>query len=198
MARRTRGCKGYTQGTQILRIVGSAPAVSGFGLDPLEVGMFCLYRSGSVPGSALPIRLGKVLRIALEVQASPFVVVQAWWPILKPEKYGDKLNLFGTWIPGPEPVVDNAPPPRKRAARQLPDFLLVDMADVLVWPVALDMASSNHAGGGRIPFAALHHVHSVHNINVATPALSFSDRGKSFYVEVVKRVALQVHRQGGP
>ena len=133
--------------------------------------MFCLYRSVSpvpgLPNAALPIRLGKVLRIALEVQSSPIVVVQVWWPILKPEKFGDKLNLFGTWMPCPQPVTISEPPARKNARRQSSEFLMIDMADILAWPVDLDMSSSKHHGGGRIPFAALHHAHSVHNINLA-------------------------------
>ena len=181
----------------LLRVAHGEGGQVGFELEPLEVGMFCLFRnSHASPGmlsSALPVRLGRVLRIASEVQSSPFVVVEYFWPVLKPDKYGDKLNLFGTWVRSAEPTVDKPVPARKKIARSVPEHIMVNMPDVLVWPVDLEEPSKKHPNGGRIPFAALLRLRTAHDIDLATPAFTFARRGKAFYFEVVKQAARRMH-----
>ena len=157
--------------------------------------MFCVYRnSQSVPGlnpaALLPIRLGKVLRVAREVQSCPFVVVESWWPISKPQKYGDKTNLFGTWVKCAAPIVEqDGFVPKKSARSASKDMLMIPLSEVLVWPLDLDAASSKYPDGGRLPFAALHCLRTAHGVDLADPAFTFAKRGKAFYFEVVKRVA---------
>jgi hypothetical protein len=186
-------------GDGLIRIDKAVEGLAGYGVEPLEVGMFCCYKSSqlvpNVPGSpAIPFRLGKVLRVARDVQSCPFMVVESWWPVLKPSKFGNKVNLFGTWVKCGEPIIEVDGAALKKACRPAArDMLMVPLTDVLVWPVDLDASSTKYPDGGRLPFAALHHMRSMHGIDLADPSLTFAKRGKAFYFEVVKRVAQHAH-----
>lgn len=169
----------------------------GFCLNELEVGMLCIYKNKcETPGRALPIRMGRVLRLAEDVP-KPFVVVESWWPLAKPDKYNGRDNLFGTWLPGAVPQVVGSSGKAKKP-RVGGDNLMVDTVDVLLWPIELDSGASDHEGGGRIPFVVLHRVREWYGIDVADPVLTFAKRGFEFYSEAVQRVARDLHDQSRP
>ena len=49
------------------------------------------------PNEACPIQVGQVLRVVREHSNTETVVLAPWWPVPNPDKYGDKVNLFGKW-----------------------------------------------------------------------------------------------------
>lgn len=179
----------------LLRIAGGVVGKTSFREGPMQAGILCLYRPRQLltgmSVSSMPIRLGRVLRVADDVPSSPFVVVESWWPLAKPEKFGNKLNLFGTWVAGPQPLIDGAPLPKKPksagANGSVANQVLVELVDVLVWPVDVDRRCRDE--GVRIPFDALHYLRAAHGINVATHLLTFSKRGEAFLSEACVRDA---------
>lgn len=162
--------------------------------------MLCIYKNRREtpgrPGCILPIRLGRVLRLAEDV-SRPFVVVESWWPLAKPDKYNGRDNLFGTWLPGAVPQVVGSSGQAKKP-RVGEDNLIVDTDDVFLWPIELDSGSTDHQGGGRIPFVVLHRVREWYGIDVAAPVLTFAKRGFEFYSEAVQRIARDLHAQSRP
>ena len=90
-----------------------------FGAEPLDAGAFCLYRAhtgaSGTSRRACSIRVGKVSRVAPEV-SEPFAVVETYWPLLRPNKCGEKVNLFGTWTKGADPVIEGEMPTNKKHA----------------------------------------------------------------------------------
>lgn len=162
--------------------------------------MLCIYKNRREtpgrPGCILPIRLGRVLRLAEDV-SRPFVVVESWWPLAKPDKYNGRANLFGTWLPGAVPQVVGSSGKAKKP-RVGEDNLIVYTDDVFLWPIELDSGSTDHQGGGRIPFVVLHRVREWYGIDVAAPVLTFAKRGFEFFSEAVQRIARDLHAQSRP
>ena len=73
------------------------------------------------------------------------------------KKHGSRVNLFGTWLPGAEPVVKGEPAAKKpkvacRKAQVPPSIVLLDQ--FLLWPLELE-ADAKWPGGGKIPFPAM-------------------------------------------
>ncbi len=170
---------------------GAAP----FEAQPLEAGMFCLFRAHlgatGIPLQSCPFRLARVLRVADEVHRAPFVVVEPYWPLLRPQKYGSQVNLFGTWTRGMEPITDGDRPSKKRRADQQPG-LMVDWKDVLVWPVDAEPRVGREPEGLRIPFPAFGRLR-YHGVDVATPAFTFSKRGREFFFDMCRDIAEHLH-----
>ena len=123
--------------------------------------------------------MGKVVRLNHELDV-PGVVAESWWPLLKLEKFGSRVNVFGTWLQSGAPMSSAAVPPRKKpvgSAWSATQCVCVDLVDVLVWPVIMEAGANEYADGLRIPFSALHYLWQAHSINLALPAFTFSDRG---------------------
>jgi len=178
----------------LLRVVGEgAGASGGYGQGDLEIGMFCLIRTGAhvsgISASQCPILLGKTLRIVHESSAE-YAVVECWRPIMKADKFGENVNLFGTWLPSASPTGDSG---KKRATVRSRGTAMVPLHDVVVWPVDLEPGASEYPDGRRIPFSACHHLRDSHNIDLAHPCFTFADRGKAFYAEVVAHAAQSYH-----
>jgi hypothetical protein len=169
---------------------GTEPADAGFCAAPVQDGMMILYRSHGERASECPIRLGRVLRVVYEA-AAPYAVAESWWPRLKPQKYGDRLNMFGTWAPSRSPQVapsaPAAPAQKKRATGATsPAQIVVNLADVLAWPVALERGQGAQESEGRIPFGALHYLRARHGLDVSHATYTFAKRGKLFFAEVLR------------
>ncbi len=166
--------------------------------EDLSDGMFCLYRWED---PQLPVRLGKVLRCCHESKSAPFAVIQSWWPLLKPSKFGSKLNAFGTWCAGTAPIAIGSSIARKQRKTQVQssplskdNAIFVNMEDILLWPVdfeigALDDGQDDNSGlpdssgspeGRRIPFNCFVALWRRYGINFADNSLAFSSRGKGF------------------
>ena len=153
--------------------------------------MWCLYRNlrGTPPVSSAqcPVRLGRVIRVCTDMDP-PLAVVVAYWPILKPHKFGDRVNLFGTWVRTSKPIVSGAgPTPTAQATSgsAAAQYLMVSQSDVLVWPIDVDRGSQAFPDGVRIPFSALEYLRETHAIDLALPMWTFSDRGKEFFKSVI-------------
>ena len=153
--------------------------------------MFCLYRntlaSDPIASARCPVRLGRVARICMEVDP-PFAVIEAWWPLLKPNKFGDRINLFGTWVKTSKPVIENSGPPIKKQATSAwsaTQCLMVDFSDILVWPVDIEPGTKRYTDGARIPFSALEYLRKACGIDLALPIWTFADRGKAFYEHIM-------------
>ena len=74
---------------------------------------------------------------------------------------------------------------RKRAktvSQQSKDTWIVEVSDLLVWPVGLEPGASHVEGpAGRLPFSVLHYLLEVHNIDLSHPTFSFADRCREFF-----------------
>ena len=137
---------------------------------------------------------GRVLRVVREEAGNEYAVVEGWWPVLKPHKYGDRLNLFATWRPGAVPAPhDDAKPDKRRKTGAKSRDIIVRIGDILVWPLTLEQ-SSRVDDGGRIPLSALHFLRERHGIDLSQKAYSLGKRGEKFYIEVAKKIAMQVAR----
>ena len=135
-----------------------------------------------------PIGVGRILRLVSESSGLPYVVIESWWPLLKPAKYEGRPNVFGTWIPRSKPIVEStAGPPHKKPAtsRKGPGQVIVSLTDVLAWPIDLDKGNPAFSDGGRIPFTALHYLRSRHGVDLSHHTFSFAKRRKAFYMECV-------------
>ena len=142
-----------------------------------EAGAMAVFRNES-----LVIQLGEVLRVMREQPGSEKVVIAPWWPVPNPEKYGQKVNLFGKWSK------DCKAASGTKKVKQVPG-IMIPLADLLVWPVNME---TNDAGDHRIPFTAFHYLRSRHGIDLSHHNYTFSSRGSRFYNEVVKIVAREV------
>ena len=186
--------KGTVAGAQaegkLIHVAGAADGQLGFLHEDLAEGMMALYRWAGAGG--IPFRLGRVVRVVRESVRDPFVISESWWPVAKPEKYGDRLNLFGTWVPASQPPTQE--PPKKRAAAS-GMRLMVPLGDFLVWPIELDKGSSGQPDGGRVPFVALHFLRTHCGIDVSHHTLSFAPRGQRFFMQLVKHVAGQLRAE---
>ena len=168
----------------------------GYCLDPLECDAFFLYRNTGKCREQCPIRVGKVVRLNHELEV-PSVVSESWWPVLKPQKYGERLNMFGTWVRGAAPQSWTAPPARKKQALSswtATQCAMLNLSDALVWPVIMEPGASEHAEGLRIPFSAIDHLAAAHGINLAKPEFTFADRGKTYFEQSMWRL----HAEGQP
>lgn len=155
--------------------------------------MFILYRNtagtADVPCEQCPIRVGKVVRLNYELEV-PNAVVESWWPLLKPSKFGRRVNMFGTWLQGGRPISDGALAPSKRhagSAWSATQCVMVNIADILVWPLAMEPGTSGYADSMRIPFSALTFLQLTYSINLALPEFTFAARGKDFFKEAMWR-----------
>jgi hypothetical protein len=172
----------------------------GFRQEQLEENMMALYRNHDpINQKALPIRLGRVLRVSRENARDHFAILESWWPLLKESKYGRKLNAFGTWVASPHPTnMPSGQTKRQRTsyAQNLPSSSaaigdtaqMVSLTDVLVWPIQLDKGGLSDIGG-RIPLSVFHYVRAHHGIDMSVPAYTFAARGQSFRDEVLKIAA---------
>lgn len=172
----------------------------GFCQEELEEGMYVLYRSNTsadnipVICSGLPVRLGRVLRLAREYASNPFAVVSGMWPILKKDKYGERMNPFGTWMicAVPKSMASGTSKKRRKSLlQQEADTtergvnLMVSISDILVWPIELeDGATGRSEDSGRIPFNAIHYLRVHHGIDLSSAEFAFADRGQAFKAEV--------------
>ena len=171
----------------LIRSVGAATAQPGFELEPLKDGDFLIFRNQSdAPGvtrQQCPIRLAKALRVVTEA-TDPYVVVEGWWPRLKPEKY-PQANLFGTWLPGLVPVVVGKTK-RTKTTAGLQKQNIVPLTVVLTWPIDVEEGPDD---GRKIPLTAFMHLRVAHSVDLSAPQFTFSKRGKSFYMDVAKSIA---------
>ena len=165
-----------------------------FGAEPLDAGVFCLYRAHTgAPGISLqacPIRIGKVLRVAPEV-SEPFAVVETYWPLLRPNKYGEKVNLFGTWTKGADPVTEGDMPRKRARVGEMP-AVMVALSEVLVWPVDVEESQPGDTEGIRIPLLTFDRLRRS-GIDLTEPEFTFAKRGKAFFLGVCKGIAEQLY-----
>ena len=66
-----------------------------------EAGAMAIFRSAS---KSCPTLVGQVLRVMREQAGIEKVVIAPWWPVPDPEKYGQKVNLFGKWSQDGKPA----------------------------------------------------------------------------------------------
>ena len=121
----------------------------GYGHGDIEPDMFCLYRNRDVPGglspSQCPIRVGRVVRVAMEV-SDPLVVVDPFWPLMKPHKFGTRVNLYGTWTAGSQPqYVDSNGEPVRKAAKKYACPLCAVLDEVIGPDMVLMLRPQPHA-----------------------------------------------------
>ena len=173
----------------LLRLRGDHAGDSGYAHDDLEVGMYCVYRNdnqgvGPSP-SQCPIRLGRIMRI-IDEDSEPFAMISAWWPVLKPHKFGERINVFGTWVMSCTPISSGGAPTKKpkTSGVGVDSVVMVKLCDVLVWPIDAEDGHSSSEGGLRIPLSTFHHLRDVHGVDMADPRYSFADRGREFFLEV--------------
>lgn len=166
----------------------------GFRSEPIEEGMMVIFQNSS---DDLPFRVGRILRVARE-HSDPYGIMQTYWPILKPGKFGSKLNAFGTWVPAAAPVsLQSGQSKRQRTTTTrvlqqstVPNQEVVSLSSVLVWPILLDRGALNKSeDGGRIPFAVFHYLRAQCGIDMSQKKFVFSERAQSFVDEVRKIVA---------
>ena len=191
---RSIGCQFSSSGRAgELRVLSPGAGLPPFNSEPLVAGTYCLFRAQSgasgVSLEACPVRLGRILRIADEVESSPFVVMEPYWPLLRPQKYGDKVNLFGSWMRGLEPCKDGERPTKRSRSTDLPGFM-VAVANVLVWPV--DVEESKQPGGLRVPLSAFKWLRR-RGVDLAKPCFTFAKRGKECYFDVCHEIAEELH-----
>ena len=141
-----------------------------------------------------PIQLGRVLRIVSEAD-EPYVVAASFCPLLQPVKYPGQINLFGSWLPGGQPVVDQ---PGAASARREPDAneirVIVPLVNIVVWPFSPEPGSTHgHVEGLQIPLLVFHFLHTAHGIDVSIAQFAFARRGHVFKHEVSGRHAKRKH-----
>jgi hypothetical protein len=164
----------------------------GFRSEPIEEGMMVIFQNSS---DDLPFRVGQILRVARE-HSDPYAIMQTYWHISKPDKFGSKLNAFGTWVPAVAPVsLQSCQSKRQRttATRVLQQSTVtnqevVSLSSVLVWPIMLEKGAVSK-NGGRIPFAVFHYLRAQCGIDMSQKKFVFSERAQSFVDEVRKIVA---------
>ena len=110
--------KALTDGGSLITIGASGHAQTAFQQDSLEDGMLVAYKNcGQAPAMSArecPIRVGRILRLVSESPGLPYVVIESWWPLLKPAKYEGQPNVFGTWIPCSKPIVEPTAGPKEK------------------------------------------------------------------------------------
>jgi hypothetical protein len=165
----------------------------------VEVDMMVIYRNRrtarGVTLDACPIRVGRILRIVQETAAPPFIIMESWWPVLKPDKYGKQVNLFGTWIASKAPRQQDPPKAKRPATGPLEDTLMVNLADVLVWPVTMVPGSEDVSDGFRIPFSVFHFLRDHKRVDLAATSFTFARRGLAFYTGVVKDIGRRAYEE---
>ena len=71
------------------------------------------------------------------------------------KKHGKRVNVFGTWLPGAEPVVKGEPAAKKpKLASRKACPSIVHLDQILLWPLDLE-ADAKWPGGGKIPLPAM-------------------------------------------
>ena len=118
--------------------------------------------------------LGVVRRAELAGTTKPYVVCDFYDPEHK-QKYGSLTDLFGLWTPPPDPSSKK----RKRTDSVRPSQLVVEVSDVLLWPITLE--------NGMIPLPVFH-VLRREGLDLSGPSHAFSRRGKAFHRQVYKDV----------
>ena len=157
----------------------------------LAVGDLCLYIPPPADSRGLPLRIGRVLRLVSEYNTAPFCIVDSYWPMLKTQKFGDKLNLYGTWVRASQPIDVDAGVSKKKRKTTVQHCLsessvMVDMNKILVWPVTLDKGALGEKdalgfGSLRIPFDALMYCRKrFPELRLTRLDLCFSERSKEF------------------
>ena len=164
----------------------------GFCDEPLADGMYCIFRStlatSHFSAAQCPVRLGRVMRVVAEA-ASPYAVVEGHWPIVKPDKFPGRANLFGTWLPGTSPTI--MPPPSKRP-KQDRGLIDVPLDTVVLWPIETEPGKEQ---GVRIPMEVFHNLRASHDMNLSSPSFAFARRGKAFFMACSKERARWIWEQ---
>ena len=170
----------------LLVVTGTArDPIACYNADPVEDGNFVLFRPTPSEGKGLPIQLGRVLRIVF-ASKDPYAIIEGWWPVMK-AKYGERLNIFGTWLRSSQPRTFESGIGKKRRRDAVgevtadPVGAIVKMADILLWPLELEcgnLGSRFTAQGGKIPMDALLQVHRI--VKLDGIDIAFSRRGEVF------------------
>ena len=178
---------------QLLQVSRGVEASQGYCLEPLDCEVFVLYRNrasiSGVPCEQCPIRVGKVVRLNYELDV-PSVVVESYWPLLKPSKFDSRVNVFGSWLRSGKPISDGAPASCKKpagSAWSATPCTIVNVVDVLVWPLDMEDGTSAYPGSVRIPFSAFEYLWQAHALNLALPEFTFARRGQAYYERVVRQ-----------
>ncbi len=160
--------------------------------EPIAPGMIILFQHGD---AGIPIRVGRVMRVADEDPANIYVIIQGWWPFRK-EKNDNRLNIFGTWALSRSPIVLPSHVKKRRRREivrenmDLIDNRMIPVTNVLVWPVTLEEgnlgADSDNEDeaiaiqSGRIPFSAFVFLHLQHSIDCSDPQWCWGERGQEY------------------
>ena len=192
MAKAFPGSSGSSSG-YIRLASGSASSQSGFCIEELSEGQLVLVRG--LGRSDLPVMVATVLQIIREnPQRKPVAAVRCWQPQLKPDKYKGP-NLFGTWFPSSEAVAVGAGSSKRLKTGSAP-VRMVNLEDVLAWPLDLEQKPGAQQGVGQIPFAALHYLRESGKADVSAKKYTFSKRGNAFFLQVAKRTAQYLRDAG--
>ena len=174
-------------GRPLINTFGNQAAGSvGYRQEDIAENMMVMFRNKGLEAQQLPFRLGKVLRVAAESAADRYVVIETWWPLLKPDKFGQLLNAFGTWVPCAAPVEmesNKSKKQRRSQCQQLPQNAnkeIVNSQDLLVWPVELEEGWASGMTAGRIPFSAFDYIGVHFDIDMTKPEHAFAERGKAY------------------
>ena len=183
----------------LITVVGASAGNIGFCADCLADGMMVVYRNcATTPGdigTILPVRLGRILRLVDEVAVDVYAVVESWWP-LKKTKNGGRLNMFGTWIPGTYPRdADSGHPGKRQNVGRGPQHVMVRILDILVWPIDCESHKIDFPDGVWIPLEVFHYLRMHCDIDLSHYDYSWSKRGRSFYMEVIKHVGDAIRQQ---
>ena len=163
-----------------LRVAGNrGEAQSQYCSVPLAAGMWVIYRPQVNSARGMLIQLGKVLHVVLE-DTTPYFVVVAWSPLMKPAKFGKRINYFGSWLASPIPRTEHEKHShKKKKIVEGKESYMVDINDALVWPLTLLTGSSElDEESYRIPLEVFHFLLNNCEVDLSLSTVTFSDRGK--------------------
>lgn len=188
----------YAASRPLISVSGDQGTADSFCTEVWADGMMIVYRntqtSAGVDPSAVPIRLGRILRLVDEVASDAYAVVESWWPVMK-DKGNGRHNIFGTWVQVSKPCTEANARPEKRAKTKQSANLIVATKDILVWPIPAESGNSDFGDGLRIPFAVFHFLRAHHGLDLSHYEFSWARRGRAFYMEVIKDVATTIRQQ---
>ena len=189
---------------QRFRIVGRSrgEVLPIFCTTPLEVNdmVICRPQAGSIDG--LLLQLAEVGRVVYE-DTEPYILVKLWHPVLKPGKHQDRINYFGTWTRTDGPLVlengDIKSAKKRKTAGGEPSsrsggagdtgggFVMIAMADVLVWPIRTTSGESGpweHGQACCLPVEVFEFLRLNCDINMCKKEFCFSSKGEEYYLKV--------------
>ena len=148
----------------------------------------------SIPGTV--VQVSQVKRVVYE-DDDPYVLVQLWYPVMKINKFQERVNHFGTWTRSDTAFRFEDGKTRKRAAKrakttatdapaQLPEsgLVMMGLSSVLVWPIRLQSGEDgpwDHRDCGVIPLEAFEYVRTSQSVNLALKEYCFSDAGGEYH-----------------